>query len=643
MNFRQFAYRNVIRNFRIYAAFFMASFFSVFVFFIYSMLVFHPQIEQGYLEGVSMLAMVLAEIILVLFSWFFIFYSMRAFLHARGKEFAILLQLGMERRQLSKLIFLETMIIGIASSLVGILFGYAFTRFFFMLVREILKLSDLPLYVSWEPFILTLSVFLSAFIVLSYVSVFFMSDEQIMKYLKGSLLKETKYQYSKKKAIVGVLLIAVGYFLVIVNVPNIFVFIPIIVFVITVGTYFFFTDTLLFILDFYKGKRDFYWKKSRILSVSEKMHLYKHNAKMFFIVCIVSTLAFISVGLLATLSSFTSQYDKMNPIGMIYKGHLDNPYESEHINSLMGELEQEGLSYELTKFEVKRQTSSATSNIVEIFKASQMNKLLYSLGYPLVHLQVGEAMFIPYSDESIKALGNTVVHTTLVENDVNITIDQVYDYLIFPTSIVSKNSIILNDEDFEKLQLPYSGLHDVLAGYHLYTFDINNWAETDEIGIGLYQEVSTEFIKNEEYSLPFYYENTGLSYSYILSTYTFFTLIGILVVAEFLLAAGSFVYFRLYTNLANETAQFEVLRRIGLTDKEMKKLITRQLIPQFFLPWGLALLHSTIAFVMLQSILKDVYNLTIVRELVIAYCLFGVIQTVYFFLIRWRYIAHLKI
>ena len=39
-----------------------------------------------------MLAMVIAEVILVLFSWFFIFYSMRAFLHARGKEFAILLQ-----------------------------------------------------------------------------------------------------------------------------------------------------------------------------------------------------------------------------------------------------------------------------------------------------------------------------------------------------------------------------------------------------------------------------------------------------------------------------------------------------------------------------------------------------------------------
>ena len=622
----------------------MASFFSVFVFFIYSMLVFHPEIEQGYLDGFSMLAMVLAEVILVLFSWFFIFYSMRAFLHARGKEFAILLQLGMERRQLTKLIFLETMIIGIASSLVGILFGYAFSRFFFMLVREILSLPSLPLYLSWEPFLLTLSVFLSAFIVISYVSVIFMPDAQIMKYLKGSLLKETNYQYSKKKAILGLLLIVIGYFLAIVNVTKIFIIMPIVIFLlIIVGTYFFFTDTLLFFLDLYKGKRNFYWKKSRILSVSEQMHLFKHNAKIFFTVCIVSTLAFISVGLLATLSSYTSQYDKMNPIGMIYKGQLDNPYENEHITSLMMELEQTGLSYQLTNFVVKRQTSSTTSNIVEVFKESQINQLLFSFGYPIVHLQPGEAMFIPHSDEAIGELRNTVVKTTLVENNVNITIDQVYEHLIFPSSIVSKNSIILNDEDFEKLQVPYNGIYNVESGYHLYTFDINNWTATDEIGVGLYQAVSTESLKNDKYSLPYYYENTGLSYSYILSTYAFFTLIGILVVAVFLLAAGSFVYFRLYTNLANDTMKFEVLRRIGLTDKEMKKLITRQLLPQFFLPWGLALLHSTVAFIMLQYILKDIYNLTIVRELIIAFCFFIVIQIVYFFLIRWRYIVHLKV
>ncbi|MER2000545.1 MAG: ABC transporter permease, partial [Lysinibacillus sp.] len=68
MTFQQFAYRNVFRNFRNYAAFFMASFSSVFVFFLYSMLMFHPEIEDGFLGEASILAMIIAMIILALFS-----------------------------------------------------------------------------------------------------------------------------------------------------------------------------------------------------------------------------------------------------------------------------------------------------------------------------------------------------------------------------------------------------------------------------------------------------------------------------------------------------------------------------------------------------------------------------------------------
>lgn len=55
MTFRQFAYRNVIRNRRIYAAFFMASMFSVMVFFMYSMLLFHPKMDEGFLEILQLL------------------------------------------------------------------------------------------------------------------------------------------------------------------------------------------------------------------------------------------------------------------------------------------------------------------------------------------------------------------------------------------------------------------------------------------------------------------------------------------------------------------------------------------------------------------------------------------------------------
>lgn len=599
--------------------------------------------EQGYLEGLSMFAMVSAEIILVLFSWFFIFYSMQAFLHARRKEFAVLLQLGMERRQLIKLIFIETMLIGIGSSLVGILFGFAFSKFFFMLVREILHIPNLPLYISWEPFALTLSVFLSAFVVISYISVIIMPNERILDYIKAKAWKGTHYSYSKTRAIIGVLLILVAYLLAMINAVEISITMPLlIIFMLLVGTYFFFTDSMVYFYDLTKQKKSFYWKKSRILSISEQIYLFKNNAKIFFIVCIVSTLAFISVGLLATLSSYAVQYDKLNPIGIIYKGKINNPYEKLHIQSLRNELEKAGLSYQLTTFHVKRQTSSETRKIVEVFKESEINHLLFSFQYPLIKLSEGEAMFIPYSDETVQSLAETEVRTILVENDLPIVINKAYDRIIFPSSIISRNSIIISDKDFAKLTKPYVDKENVEEGYHLFAFDIPNWTETDTIGVTLYQQVNAEYLKNDKYSLPFYYENAGLSYSYILSTYVFFTLIGILVVAVFLLAAGSFVYFRLYTNLDEETKQFDVLRRIGLTNKELKKLITRQLLPQFFLPWGIALLHSVALFVMLQYVLKDIYNLTIARELFIAFGLFGLIQVVYFYLIRWRYIAHLR-
>ncbi len=73
MTFRQFAYRNVVRNRRIYAAFFMASMFSVMVFFMYSMLMFHPKIEDEFLREFAVSGMIVAEIILYIFTLFFYF------------------------------------------------------------------------------------------------------------------------------------------------------------------------------------------------------------------------------------------------------------------------------------------------------------------------------------------------------------------------------------------------------------------------------------------------------------------------------------------------------------------------------------------------------------------------------------------
>lgn len=621
----------------------MASFFSVFVFFIYSMLMFHPEIERGFLGEVSIAGMVFAEIILVLFSWFFIFYSMRAFLEARTKEFALLLHLGMDRNQLGKLIIIETMTIGLFSSIAGILFGFAFSKFFFMIVREILNLSDLPLYLSWEPFVLTLFVYLSAFIIIATISIMFTPNIKIRDFIHGPKSVGVVDSYSKRQAILGIVLILLGYALALITTKtSIYSYTLLITIFVIFGTYYFFTDTTLFLIDHIKGRKHLYWKRSRMLAIAEQVQVLRLNSHMFFIVTLVSTLAFLTVGILSAMSSYTSQYDKLNPIGIIYKGEIDNPYEGMHIVSLLNELEGNGISYHMSRFSVVRQTSTYTSNPVEVFRETDINHLLFSYKYPLVNLKGGEAMFIPYSEDSIKELEKITVETVLKENDVSLTINSVYPKMFFPTAIVSSNSIIVSDEDYEKLNNAFELAPSVEPGYHLFTFDIPNWTETDNIGLEIHQMVARDYVMNNEYTLPFYFENAGLNYSYILATYSLLTLVGILVVAVFLLASGSFVYFKLYASLDREKKQFEMLKRIGLTDKEMKLIVTRNLIIQFFLPWGIAFVHSAFAFYVVQTVLNDVMNLSIVKEVVISFSLFAIIQIVYFFLIRWRYISHIR-
>lgn len=643
MTFRQFAYRNVVRNSRIYGAFFMASFFSVAVFFIYSMLMFHPDIERGILGEVSLIGMVGAEIVLVLFTLFFLYYSMSAFLEARSQEFAILLHLGMEKRQMNRLVFLETMIIGSGSIIVGIVFGFSFSKFFFMIVREILHLDDLPLYVSWEPFLLTIGVFTSAFVVISFISVYFTRERKLRDLLKGSDYLNSLATYSKIRAVYGVALILTTYILAFVvghtSLIGLTLLIP---FSATFGTYYFFSDSVPCFLDLARGKRKYHWQRYRLLSLAEQTHIMMDNVKMFFVVTMVSTLAFLSVGVLATMSSYTTQYDRLNPLGLVYKGDVDNPYEREHINSLRLQLEEKGLSYQLSRFIVVKQTSSFTRNEVEVFRESDMNVLLSSYSYPLLNLGSGEAVFIPYSEDSLKKLKNRIVHTVLEENNIPITIDSVYPKIVFPGSIVSVNSIVISDEDFAKLVRPIADQDIIQPSYHLFTFVIPQWMETKEIGKNIdYLESNLYFLKKDKFS-PFYFENAGLNYSYILATYSLFTLVGVLVATVFLLAAGSFIYFKLHTSLEREKRKFDVLKRMGLTDAELKKLVNRHLFPQFFLPWGVAMMHSAFAFLMVQGILRDIANISIVKEVFFAFGFFVLIQVVYFYLIRWRYISHIR-
>ncbi|MFF2755229.1 FtsX-like permease family protein [Psychrobacillus sp. NPDC058041] len=643
MTFRQFAYHNVIRNSRVYAAFFMASIFSVMVFFMYSMLMFHPNIEDKFLRDIAFGGMLIAEIVLIIFTLFFLFYSMSAFLQARSKEFGLLLNLGMEKNQLNRLIFLETMILGAISITVGIFWGFSFSKFFFMVIRELFLLDSLPLYLSWKPFALTIIVFLSLFITISISSVVFIRKKEIIQLLKGYWKPDEQAEYVKWKAFLGIALVLASYSLVILSLIKMSLWLTIIIAVLaTIGTYFFFTDSMLYLIILIRKRKNLYWHPFRLIAFAEGSIKVRENAGMFFVVTIVSTIAFLSVGVVTSFTSFTSQYRELNPVSIFYSSEWNNPFEKKHIIEISQELQRENLSYELVKFNVKKQTSSNTNEKVNLIKESELNSLALALKFPLVDLKQGDALLISNTEEDFGILTQQEEQTVLEESSVPIHLIGEYKKNIFPSLVIKHRTIIISDEDYELITEPLFG-HDYKESTStFYAFHVPEWLRTKDVGTEIDKIMAATMGTTNINPNPFYFVNPGLNYSIIRSTFSLLLFTGLLVAAVLLLAAGSFVYFKLYTDLERDKKQYDVLRRMGVTDQELVKIVNRQLIPQFFLPWGLAMVHSTFSFIYLQALWVDLAAVSIAKEMLFVLLAFTVIQVSYFYLIRWRYIAHIQ-
>ena len=632
-----------MRNTRVYAAFFMASIFSVMVFFIYSMLMFHPNIEDKFLRDIAFGGMLIAQIILIIFTLFFLFYSMSAFLQARSKEFGILLNLGMEKQQLNRLIFQETMILGFISITVGIFFGFAFSKFFFMVIRELFSLDSLPLYLSWKPFTLTILVFLTLFFIITISGVVFIRKKDVIELLKGYGKDNGVTTYNKWKALLGLLLLIAAYSLVIISTFSMSILSGFMIIVLAfLGTYFFYTDSILYLLHLVRKRKKLYWHSFRLIAFAEATIKIRENARMFFVVTIVSTIAFLSVGVVTSFTSFTSQYRALNPVSVLYSSDWDNPFEEEHIMRISQELQLEGLSYELVKLEVKRQTSSDSRQLVNLLKESEINSLAVALNVPLIDLRLGEALLVPTNQENLGNISKEEEQTVLEESSVPIQIQGVYKHITLPSMALKARTMIISDEDFSFITEPLYGYGIEESHMTIYAYHVPEWLRTKNVGIDLDRIMDESKLRYGINPHPYYFVNPGLDYSVISATFSLLLFTGLLVAAVLLLAAGSFVYFKLYTDLEQDKKQYDVLRRMGVTDQELVKLVNRQLLPQFFLPWGLAMVHSTFSFLFLQAFWVDIAAVSIAKEMLIILFAFTIIQVSFFYLIRWRYIEHIQ-
>ncbi|MFG0216160.1 FtsX-like permease family protein [Brevibacillus porteri] len=623
MTFRQFACNNVVRNKRMYAAFFMSSVFSVLIFFVYAMFIFHPEIIGQEIHESVATGMMAAEYVIFLFSFFFLFYCVGAFLKKREKEFGILFIQGMTPLQRNTLIFMENMLIGIVSIAIGIGLGLVLAKLFFQFAGFLLDVKALGFYFPWKAIGLTVVAFLILYAAISLFTVLVLRSRSLLDLLQGSGRPKREPRASLVLSLVAVALLGMSYALALTaDGVNVLVLMLPVIALTTVGTYLLFTQLSVIFIDFLKKRRVFYWKGTNLLTLSDLAYRMKDNARMFFLVSIVSTVAFCAIGTLAALAgSIQITVMKINPFAFEYQSKQSDVERAKHLSLIETSLQQGGFSFEKYQVAMRVLPEPINEEKIGVVKLSDYNRLAVASHSPELQMTNNEVFVL------LNWIGDSVASKTLQVGNAQ---------LIVKTD--TNMTPLIRGVEFRRLAVVPNQVYDQLPKMkeeQRFVYEVPRWKETQDLSLKL-QEVINHYEDNYLFSAraPYYHSmkqmaNMGL-------------FIGLFVGVLFFVAAASFLYFRLYTDLEYDKRHYGSLSKIGLTDAELTRIVTTQVALLFFVPIVVAIIHSMVAFVSLQSLLKLILVASVVKPTAIVLCSFVVVQGVYFWIIRNRYLFHLK-
>lgn len=324
MTFRSLALSNIQGNWRSYSAFFMSSVFSVMIFYIYAAFLAHPDVMSGHIVAAAKVrkGMVFCEYVIVIFSFLFVLYSNSAFLKTRKQEFGLFSLFGMTRMQLRKLVIYENMAIAVLAIGVGIGLGILFSKLFFMALVVLLDINDpmvfaVPLEAVW----LTAGSFLVLFAIISLWIALRMGRTEILDLLKASQQPKGQLVYSRWLVLLAVVCLGAAYSMALMlNEAYFDLLVLLILLTVIIGTYLLFTQLSIMLLEFIQKRVDIYYNRTNMIVFAQIGHKMKDNARMLFIVSILSaviltaTSAIYMLALAAQYQDIKTQYDNAKEV-----------------------------------------------------------------------------------------------------------------------------------------------------------------------------------------------------------------------------------------------------------------------------------------------------------------------------------------
>ncbi|MGA5714114.1 FtsX-like permease family protein [Bacillus bombysepticus] len=641
MTFRQLAFNNVTRNKRIYLGHFFSSTFAVMIFFTYGLLVFHPNL-QGELTHVSTIMSTFGKIgfqlsyyLIFVFSFLFIFYSVSALLKNRTKEFGLLMLYGMSHQQLHRLIFFENMLIGIPSILAGIALGMVFSKLVLLISGSLLAIEHaLAFYFPLKSMGVTCISFFVLFLLISLFTSKMVKMNELVELIKSEEKPKPEPKVSVWISLLAIILIGVGYSSVhhsivavdYMSLKQLLLLVGVGVICIVFGTYFFFNQLCVYVIYTLKNRETTFFKRTNLLVISELMYRMKDNARTFFIVTIISAVSFTAIGVCTAIAN-PELAKHETPYAFTYQSDKGNTLEKSHIEEIKKQLKESGFSYKLvaTKFKV-------TQNGLVLINLSTYNEYAKKLGYEIEKLtNENESIAILPKKNHKSAEDQKTFELKHGELEVPLSVQKT---VYIPEFSTFYTPVIVSDAIYSKVLNIQQ--ESILRDYTIYGFIIKNWPETTEVSTKLMKFIGTS--QDDYYA----FSSLNLKWLELKQQNGLLSITSVLVGILFFVFTLSFLYFRLFTDLERDKEQYQMISKLGLNQKELKQIVTRQMMILFFLPIVVAMVHSSFAFLTFHQLGQRVSKeMSVIQSSIVVLVSFTCMQIIYFLIIRSHYIKRI--
>ena len=550
-----------------------------------------------------------------IFALIFIFYGNQFVMKGRKKEIGLYGVLGLSKKDVSYVLFIESLIMSASAIIGGILAGTFFNKLAVLLLYKIIKRP----FVSGMDFSVKATITTAVLFVIIFTGCLIYNVLSVrlgnpISILRSENIGEKEPKVKVPLLIVGIVTIVCGYFLA-VTAKNTMValnslFVAIIL--VTVGTYALFIAGSIFVLKMLKKNKNYYYKTKHFISVSNLMFRMKHNAAGLASICILST----AVILLLVCSTALMMLGEQNIDSMFSKGVMIRGVVDENCSVSDCEKAVDELLATVGVVDSDRSSVSYFSDICDVsdeglvvypkdsFDFSNM-RVLYVITADEYELYTGEKAGINpgevYRYSSLdKVKDGDKVKVFGAEYNVKKSIEKTGLEEMFDStmSLFGKEVLVVASSD-EKAALVANDSEIIGSEDQFY------------IGFNVGSDTSIEQIQTVKDTLRGNFDNLVVRYKaeeresfYSLYGGTFF--VGIFLAALFLIATVMIIFYKQMSEGMEDKKRFEILSNAGLSDKEARGVIKSQVMLMFFLPVCTAIIHMMFASNILRLFIASI-------------------------------------